>query len=172
MHITGIRMTKKEMQHTCPFLAGVKGWFFNPCWRWVSWMPLSIVQVRASARPSVMETSAQTAPLSTKLWQDLGPSRDLIYVCEDVIISYLSSRGRFPFDRPALWSRPTRNYTGLRWSTGLLNETSSPGPGLHGYTTGIKMTLQNPSRLLTKFLYMTTVGDSGHVVCSHFYSGW
>ena len=39
---------------------------------------------------------------STKLWQDLGPSKDLIYVYEDVIISNLSSGGSPPFNRSVL----------------------------------------------------------------------
>ena len=100
-----------------------------------------------------------TAPLSAKLLQDLKPSKDLIYVYEDVIILYLSFEGPPPFDRSVQWSRPTRNSTGLRQNTGRLNGTSSPRPNLYGYTIGrlrvviatIKMTLQNPGRLLTSW---------------------
>ena len=49
MLITGIWMTKKEIQHTATLRAGVEGWSFSPRWRWVSRMPLSTAPMRASA---------------------------------------------------------------------------------------------------------------------------
>ena len=49
MLITGIWMTKKEIQHTATLRAGAEGWSFSPRWRWVSQMPLSTAPMRASA---------------------------------------------------------------------------------------------------------------------------
>ena len=49
MLITGILMTKEEIQHTSPFRTWVEEWSFSPRWRWVSLMPLSKTLVQASA---------------------------------------------------------------------------------------------------------------------------
>jgi len=48
--------------------------------------------------PGAVETLVSDFASKHQLWQDLGPSKDLIYVYEDVIISNLSSGGSPPFN--------------------------------------------------------------------------
>ena len=48
MLITGIWMTKKEIQHIAALHAGAEEWSFSPRWKWASRMPLSTAPMRAS----------------------------------------------------------------------------------------------------------------------------
>lgn len=56
-----------------------------------------------SVGPGLMwwEPRPQTAPLSSKLQQDLGPRKVIIYVYKDILGSHLSFRGPHPSNRHA-----------------------------------------------------------------------
>ena len=57
-----------------------------------------------SIGPGLMQWKprSQTTLPSAKLWLDLRPSKDLIYVYDDVIILHLSFEGPSSSDQPAL----------------------------------------------------------------------
>ena len=70
----------------------------------VSVLDVFIYGSSVSVNPGLVQQKprSQTMPSSTKLRQDLRPNKDLIYVNEDIIISFYSSKGSPPSNWLAL----------------------------------------------------------------------